>query len=72
MNITIQVDQLNDTGPNFQLFADVGSVSPQLVTNYQLLNGVQVTVDDSASKIVIRSLGECASSVIVSIANANC
>ena len=72
MNIKLKADSVNDIGPNFQLLADVGEVLPSMISSYQLLNGVEVTVNDSASSIIIRSAGVCNSSIIVSLTNANC
>jgi len=46
-------------GPNFNLTADVGSVSPSTATKAELLAGKVVDVDNSASQVTVTSTGAC-------------
>jgi hypothetical protein len=60
-----------DLGPNFALTADVGSVSPSSVTKSELFAGINVEVNDEATKITVTSVGICSNYVVVDIVN-NC
>lgn len=46
-------------GPNFNLTADVGSVSPSTATKAELLAGKVVDVDNAASQVTVTSTGTC-------------
>jgi hypothetical protein len=46
-------------GPNFNLTADVGSVSPSTATKAELLAGKVVDVDNAASQVTVTSTGAC-------------
>jgi hypothetical protein len=46
-------------GPNFNLTADVGSVTPSTATKAELLAGKVVDVDNSASQVTVTSTGAC-------------
>ena len=68
MLVTLQITTLGaDLGPNFNLTANVGSVSPSTATKVQLQNGIVVTVNDSATQITITSTGTCTNSTVVNI-----
>jgi len=56
-----------DTGPNFNLTADVGSVTPSTATKVELLAGKFVDVDVSATQITVTSVGTCTTSIVLTI-----
>ena len=56
-----------DTGPNFNLTADVGSVTPSTATKSELLAGKFVDVDVSATQITVTSVGTCTTSIVLNI-----
>jgi hypothetical protein len=56
-----------DTGPNFNLTADVGSVTPSTATKSELLAGKFVDVDVSATQITVTSTGVCTTSIVLNI-----
>ena len=56
-----------DTGPNFNLTADVGSVTPSTATKVELLAGKFVDVDPSATQITVTSTGVCTTSIVLNI-----
>ena len=56
-----------DLGPNFNLTANVGSVTPSTVTKSQLTTGVFVDVDASATQITVTSTGTCSNSIVLNI-----
>jgi hypothetical protein len=56
-----------DLGPNFNLTADVGSVTPSSVTKSQLTAGIFVDVDPSATQITVTSTGTCTNSIVLTI-----
>ena len=56
-----------DTGPNFNLTANVGSVTPNTATKGELLAGKFVDVDPSATQITITSVGTCTTSIVLNI-----
>jgi len=60
-----------DLGPSFTLSSDFGSITPQLVTREELINGVHIGVESSAKLITITSVGVVSKGVIVSIMD-NC
>ncbi len=49
--ITLNSGLGGDLGPNFNLTANVGSVSPSTATKVELLAGKSVTVSDSATQV---------------------
>jgi hypothetical protein len=67
VTVTLNSGIGNDLGPNFTLTANVGSVSPSLVTKTQLLAGKEVDVDNAATSITITSMGTCTNYVTFSI-----
>jgi hypothetical protein len=56
-----------DTGPNFNLTTDVGSVTPNTATKSELLAGKFVDVDVSATQITVTSVGVCTTSIVLNI-----
>ena len=56
-----------DTGPNFNLTANVGSVTPSTATKVELLAGKFVDVDPSATQITVTSTGVCTTSIVLNI-----
>ena len=56
-----------DTGPNFNLTANVGSVTPSTATKSELLAGKFVDVDPSATQITVTSVGVCTTSIVLTI-----
>jgi hypothetical protein len=57
----------SDLGPNFNLTADIGSVTPSTGTKTELLAGKIVSVDDAATLVTITSTGLCTNSITQSI-----
>ena len=56
-----------DLGPNFNLTADVGSVTPSTATKSELTSGKNVSVDDLATTVTITSTGTCTNSITQTI-----
>jgi hypothetical protein len=56
-----------DLGPNFNLTADVGSVTPSTATRTQLLAGKSVSVDDLATQVTVTSTGTCTNAITQTI-----
>jgi len=56
-----------DLGPNFNLTADVGTVTPSTATKTELLAGVTVSVNGSATEVVVTSNGNCTNSITIPI-----
>ena len=56
-----------DTGPIFNLTADVGSVTPSTATKSELLAGKQVLVNDNATQVTVTSTGACTTSININI-----
>ena len=56
-----------DLGPNFNLTADVGSVSPSTATKTELTAGKSVSVDDAATQVTITSTGTCTNAITQTI-----
>jgi len=52
-----------DLGPNFNLTADVGTVTPSTATKSELTSGKGVSVDDLATEVTITSTGTCTNSI---------
>jgi hypothetical protein len=67
VTITLNSGLGADTGPNFNLTADVGSVTPSTATKSELLAGKQVLVNDNATQITVTSTGACTTSIILNI-----
>ncbi len=56
-----------DLGPNFNLTADVGSVSPSTATKSELTAGKSVSVDDLATQVTVTSTGTCTNAITQTI-----
>jgi hypothetical protein len=54
-------------GPNFNLTANVGTVTPSTATKTELLAGKSVSVSDSATQITVTSTGTCTNSLVLNI-----
>ena len=66
--VTLNSGQGADLGPNFNLTADVGSVTPSTATLSELLAGKSVVTSGSATQITITSTGSCTNSLNLTIA----
>ena len=56
-----------DLGPNFNLTANVGSVTPSTATKSELTAGKGVSVDDAATQVTITSTGTCTNAITQTI-----
>jgi hypothetical protein len=56
-----------DLGPNFNLTANVGSVTPSTATKSELTAGKSVSVDDAATQVTVTSTGTCTNSITQTI-----
>lgn len=65
--VTLNSGLGSDLGPNFDLTADAGVVSPSTVTLSALLLGATVVADDLATQITVTSTGVCTNSINLSI-----
>ena len=65
MNVTLTLNSGlgSDLGPNFNLTADVGIVSPSTATLTELLASTVVSVDNGATQVTITSTGTCTNSL---------
>ena len=52
-----------DLGPNFNLTANAGSVTPSTATKTELTAGKSVSVDDAASTVTVTSTGTCTTAI---------
>ncbi len=52
-----------DLGPNFDLTADVGLVTPSTATKTELTAGKSVSVDDLATEVTVTSTGTCTNAI---------
>lgn len=71
MIVFVQIDPAtgNGLGPNFVITSNFGSVSPGTATRNELLAGIYVVANDSATKIKVTSQGNCTNSFEVNITN---
>jgi hypothetical protein len=67
ITLTLGAGLGTDLGPNFNLTANVGSVTPSTATKAELLAGKVVDVDNSASQVTVTSTGTCTSSITQTI-----
>ena len=69
MNVTITLNSGlgSDLGPNFNLTANVSTVTPSTATLTELLAGKLVTVDGSATSVTVTSTGTCTNSITLPI-----
>ena len=65
--ITLNGGQGVDLGPNFNLTANVGSVTPSTATLVELLAGKNVSTSASATQVTVTSTGSCTNSLNLSI-----
>ena len=65
--VTLNSGQGADLGPNFNLTADVGSVTPSTATLTELLAGKNVVAGASATQIIVTSTGSCTNSLNLTI-----
>ena len=65
--VTLNSGQGINLGPNFTLSANTGTITPSTATLTQLLAGIYVTVDNTATNITITSLGSCTNSLVLNI-----
>jgi hypothetical protein len=56
-----------DLGPNFNLTANVGSVTPSTATKTELTAGKSVSVDDAATQVTVTSTGTCTNGITQTI-----
>ncbi len=56
-----------DLGPNFNLTADVGTVTPSTATKTELTAGKSVSVDDAATQVTVTSTGTCTNAITQTI-----
>ena len=56
-----------DLGPNFNLTANVGSVTPSTATKTELTAGKSVSVDDTATQVTVTSTGTCTNGITQTI-----
>ena len=66
VRITLASDIGADLGP-FNLTANAGSVIPSTATRTQLINGLDVTVSNSATTLTATSTGDCTNGVTMNI-----
>ena len=57
----------SNLGPNFNLTADIGSVTPSTATKSELIAGKIVSVDDIATQVTVTSIGPCYNSITQTI-----
>jgi hypothetical protein len=71
MNVTLKLNTGlgANLGPNFNLTANSGTVTPLTATLNDLLAGYVVSVSSSASIITITSTGTCTNSLALPITN---
>ncbi len=67
VTITLSSPLGANLGPNFNLTADVGVVTPNTATRTQLLAGIQVQVDNSATQVTVTSTGSCTNAITIYI-----
>jgi len=65
--VTLSAGLGSELGPDFDLTADTGVVSPSTATKTELLAGVAVVVDNGATQITVTSTGVCTNSLNLSI-----
>jgi hypothetical protein len=65
--VTLNAGLGSDLGPNFDLTADTGVISPSTATLSELLAGKTVVADNAATQITVTSTGVCTNSLNLSI-----
>ena len=56
-----------DLGPNFNLTANTGTVTPSTATKSELTSGKSVSVDDLATQVTVTSTGTCTGAITQNI-----
>ena len=56
-----------DLGPNFNLTANTGTVTPSTATKSELTAGKSVSVDDLATQVTVTSTGTCTGAITQNI-----
>ncbi len=67
ITLTLGVGLGADLGPNFNLTANVGSVTPSTATKTELTAGKSVSVDDAATQVTVTSTGTCTNGITQTI-----
>ena len=67
ITLTLGAELGINLGPNFNLTADVGSVTPSTATKSELLAGKNVSVDNTATQVTVTSTGDCTNSITQNI-----
>ncbi len=67
VTLTLTAGLGGDLGPNFNLSADMGSVTPATATKIELLAGKNVDVDNLATQVTITSTGTCTNALTLGI-----
>ncbi len=65
--VTLSAGLGSDLGPDFDLTADTGVVTPSTVTLSELLAGTEVVADNGATQITVTSTGVCTNSINLTI-----
>jgi hypothetical protein len=65
--VKLNSDQGADLGPNFTLTANVGTLVPASATLVELLAGITVVADNSATQVFVTSQGVCTNVLTLSI-----
>lgn len=68
--VKLNKDQGGDLGPNFTLTTNVGVLTPSTATLADLLIGITVSADDTATQIFITSQGICTNTLTLNISPA--
>jgi hypothetical protein len=63
ITLTLGAGLGSDLGPNFNLTANVGSVTPSTATKSELTAGKSVSVDDAATQVTVTSTGTCTNAI---------
>ncbi len=69
VQVTLAAGLGGNLGVSFVLSANVGEVVPSIATKSELLAGKIVSVDNSATRITVTSLGTCTNSLNITIAS---
>ena len=67
ITLTLGAGMGADLGPNFNLTANVGSVTPSTATKTELTAGKSVSVDDAATQVTVTSTGTCTNAITQTI-----
>jgi hypothetical protein len=65
--VKLNTNQGLDLGPNFTLTTNVGTLVPATATLTELLAGVTVLADDTATQIFVTSLGICTNTLTLNV-----